>query len=97
MNSYKTNKKQNNSQSLNKLSVQYLSVQVSDDRMGYRSPGELKTLIKTVASRKGKSTAELHILLWLDYLSKANYIEGKIQNKSAQELKEDVEYFLKNA
>lgn len=79
------------------LSVQSLSVQKRDARIEYRLPLELKELIEKVAAQKGKSVADLNILLWLDYLSKTNYIEGKVVNPTKEELKEDVEHFLKYA
>lgn len=80
-----------------RLSVQFLSVQKRDDRLEYRLPADLKSIIEKVAAEKGKSAADLHILLWLDYLSKANYIDGKVVNLTAQELRDDVEHFLKYA
>lgn len=97
MNYYKRKNKRNILPMRQRLSVQQLSGQKRDVRMEYRLPSNLKSIIEKVAAEKGKSAADLHILLWLDYLAKANYIEGKVVNPTAQELKEDVEHFLKYA
>lgn len=80
-----------------RLSVQSLSVQKRDARFELRLPGDLKELIEKVARNKNNSASELTTLLWLDYLSKTGWIEGKVINKTEDELNEDVEHFLKNA
>ena len=97
MNYYNRNKKQNILPMQNQLSVQSLSVQKRDKRLEIRLPGALKSLVENIAKTKNKSVSELTILLWLDYLSKTGNISGKVINKNEDELKADVEDFLKRA
>lgn len=97
MNYYNRNKKQNILPLKEELSVQSLSVQKRDKRFETRISGQLKSLIENVAKYKNESVSELTILLWLDYLSKTGTISGKVINKNADQLREDVEDFLKRA
>lgn len=78
------------------LSVQELSGQKRDSRMEYRLPAHLKSIIEYLSERKNLSAGEMTIQLWLDYLSKAKLIKGKVLNPSIDELKTDVEHFMKN-
>lgn len=94
---YNRKKKQNILHLKSDLSVQSLSVQKRDKRLEIRLPGSLKTLIESIAKNKNESVSELTILLWLDYLSKTGNISGKVVNKNADDLKADVEDFLKRA
>lgn len=95
-NYYYKNKNQNILPLQNQLSVQSLSVQKRGKRLELRLPEQLKILIEKIAVQKNESASELTILLWLDYLSKTGYIAGKAINKNAEDLKADVEYFLKS-
>lgn len=79
------------------LSVQDLSVQKRDSRMEYRLSAQLKSIIEYLSQRKNLSAGEMTIQLWLDYLSKAKLIKGKVVKADEQQLKDDVEHFLKNA
>lgn len=97
MNYHNKNKKQNILSLKEVLSVQSLSVQKRDKRLELRLPSSLKSLIENIAENKNESISELTILLWLDYLSKTGRIAGRVINKNANELNEDVQYFLKNA
>ena len=92
---YFRNNKQNILQLKADLSVQSLSVQRRDKRLEIRLPGSLKSLVENIAETKNKSVSELTILLWLDYLSKTGNISGRVINKNEEELKSDVEDFLK--
>lgn len=79
------------------LSVQSLSVQKCDARIEFRLPGTLKSLINNVSNIKGRSVSELNTVLWLDYLSKAKFISGKIFNPNAIAMQNDVDDFLNRA
>ena len=94
---YFRNNKQNILQLKADLSVQSLSVQKRDKRLEIRLPGALKSLVENIANTKNKSVSELTIILWLDYLSKAGNISGKVINKNEDDLKAEVEDFLKRA
>lgn len=94
---YFRNNKQNILQLKADLSVQSLSVQKRDKRLEIRLPGSLKSLVENIAETKNKSVSELTILLWLDYLSKTGNISGRVINKNEDDLKADVEDFLKRA
>lgn len=97
MNYYNKSKNQNILPLRNQLSVQSLYTQKRNARFELRISNQLKTLIESIAKTKNESAGELTILLWLDYLSKTGYINGKVINKNAEKLKEDVEDFLRRA
>lgn len=80
-----------------RLSVQILSVQKRGKKFQYRLSADLKDLIKQVAKEKHSSASNLTVLLWIDYLTKAGYIDGEIKKINEDELKEDVKHFLKYA
>ena len=95
MNYYNRNKKQNILPLKENLSVQVLYVQKRDVRFEIRIPAKLKALIERTAKSKGKSSADLTIRLWLDYLSKSGIVPGALQKISNQERLDDVEHFIK--
>ncbi len=97
MNYYNRHKKQNILPLKETLSVQVLYGQKSDARFEIRIPAMLKTLIERTAKSKGKSSAELTIRLWLDYLSKTGVISGGLEKPSKQEQIEDIEDFLRRS
>ena len=97
MKNYNKHKKQNILPIKKPLSVQILYGQLSDARFEIRLSSTLKSIIERTAKSKNKSSADLTIRLWLDYLSKAGIVPGTLEKPSRQELIEDVEYFLKNA
>jgi hypothetical protein len=73
-------------------------VQKRDTRFEFRLSASLDELInKVVEEKQDYSKSDLTILLWLDYLSKTGKLTGKIKMKSVEELKEDVEHFLRYA
>lgn len=82
---------------LNKpLSVQDVYGQKREARFEFRLPVLLDEMIdKVVEEKQDYSKADLTIILWLDYLSKTGKLTGKIKMKSVEELKEDVEHFIK--
>lgn len=94
---YNRYKKQNILPLKETLSVQVLYGQKSDARFEARMPAMLKTLIKRTSKSKGKSSADLTIRLWLDYLSKAGIVPGALERISNQDRIDDVEDFLKRA
>lgn len=80
------------------LSVQDVYGQKRDTRFEFRLPALLDEMIdKVVEEKQDYSKSDLTILLWLDYLSKTAKLTGKIKMKSVEELKEDVEHFIKFA
>ena len=80
------------------LSVQDVYGQKRDTRFEFRLPTILDEMIdKLVKEKEGYSKSDLTILLWLHHFSKIGRLEGKIKIKSVEELKEDVEHFIKFA
>lgn len=95
-NYYKYNRKRIFPLQQKKLCAQELWTQKRDDLLKLRLPKQLKEMIVQTAKEKKKSYADLTILLWVDYFSKTGRVQGKIKPPSEEEMKADVEYFLKN-
>lgn len=98
MDYYKRNKKRNILHIKKDLSVQDVYVHKRDVRFEFRLPSILDEMIdKVVAEKQNYSKSDLTILLWIDYLSRTGKLIGKIKMQSIEDLKDDVDHFIKFA